>query len=98
MGFPAPGIRRRDLLAALLMGAAGLGRQSAFAEPDFPPDRALDRDIGGMIVIGFNGDSPDSPGARAVADWLRAGLVGGVIFFEDNLRNPDAVKALTKSF
>ena len=100
MGSPMraslPKIRRRDLLtAALLLPAlrAGIGR--AWAEPD---TGAPDRRIGDMIVVGFFGDAPDAPGARAVAEWLRAGLVGGVIFYEDNLPNPPAAKALTQFF
>ena len=79
--------RRRDLLtAALLFPAlrAGIGR--AWAEQD---PGAIDRQIGEMIVVGFVGDAPEASGAKAVAEWLRAGLVGGVIFYEDNLPNLD---------
>src|SRR5215472_10785942 len=57
------------------------------SEPTASGSFSLDRMIGEMIVMGFTGDHPASPGARAISTWLRDGLVGGVIFFEDNLRS-----------
>ena len=54
--------------------------------------------IGQMIIMGFRGESTDSPDARAIAGWLRAGLIGGVIFFEDNLPSPEQAKRFTDLF
>jgi beta-N-acetylhexosaminidase len=54
--------------------------------------------IGQMIVMGFWGTSTTSPGARAVLRWLRAGLIGGVIFFEDNLPSPQMARRFTSLF
>ena len=96
MRASSPNIRRRDFLtAALLLPAlrAGIGRALAEQEP-----AAVDRQIGDMIIVGFFGDAPETPGARAVAEWLRAGVVGGVIFYEDNLPNPAAARALIQFF
>ena len=92
-------INRRALLAAALGLAAT--PKTVLAEAAYPPlpDRkSLDRAIGEMVVIGFYGAHPAAPGAKDVAEWLRAGLVGGVIFFEDNLQSPEATKTLTKFF
>jgi beta-N-acetylhexosaminidase len=66
--------------------------------PTSPDGRALDQMIGEMIVMGFWGTDPASPGARIISSWLRDGLVGGVIFFEDNLRSPDAAIDLIQAF
>jgi beta-N-acetylhexosaminidase len=51
-----------------------------------------------MVVMGFSGDHPASPGAKAISTWLRDGLVGGVIFFEDNLGSPGAAIDLIHAF
>ena len=67
-------------------------------EPTAPASSSLDRMIGEMIVVGFTGDHPTSPGARAISSWLRDGLVGGVIFFEDNLRSPEGAMELIHAF
>ena len=47
--------------------------------------------------MGFWGADPTSPGARAISSWLQDGIVGGVIFFEDNLRSPEAATNLIDS-
>jgi beta-glucosidase-like glycosyl hydrolase len=60
--------------------------------------RQLDRMIGEMIVMGFWGADPTSTGARAISSWLQDGIVGGVIFFEDNLRSPEAATNLIHTF
>jgi beta-N-acetylhexosaminidase len=88
-------IRRRDFLTAALLIPAFSGMGRARASQNLS---TIDRQIGEMIIVGFHGDKPEAPGATAVAEWLRAGLIGGVIFFEDNLPNPSAAKALTKFF
>ena len=67
----------------------------AFAASD---SSQLDRMIGEMIVMGFWGADPTSPGARAISSWLQDGIVGGVIFFEDNLRSPEAATNLIRTF
>jgi len=59
---------------------------------------SLDRMIGEMIVVGFWGSDPTSSGARTISSWLHDGLVGGVIFFEDNLRSPKAAIDLMQAF
>jgi beta-N-acetylhexosaminidase len=96
-------IDRRGLLKAIF-GMLAATPQLALAES--PPtseggatDRsALDEMIGQMIIMGFRGDRTSSPGARAIADWLRSGLIGGVIFFEDNLPAPQEAKHFTDLF
>jgi beta-N-acetylhexosaminidase len=59
---------------------------------------SLDQMIGKMIVMGFWGSDPASPGAQALCRWLKQGVIGGVIFFEDNLPSPHAAMHLTQAF
>src|SRR5271169_4158708 len=90
-----------------LCAAAGLAATAAVppcpaAQPlERPPTSdklSLDRMIGEMIVIGFWGSDAASPGARVVCEWLRSGVVGGVIFFEDNLPSPRLASEIIQSF
>jgi beta-N-acetylhexosaminidase len=94
---------RRLVLASAFGLAADI-----FARPRLPVRRVetpttsdslpLERMIGEMIVMGFWGSDPTSPGARAISNWLRDGLLGGVIFFEDNLPSPHAATDLIQAF
>jgi beta-N-acetylhexosaminidase len=94
-------IDRRGLLMAITGMLAVRPRLGLAAPPaaEGGTDRSvLDEMIGQMIVMGFRGDSTSSPGARAIAAWLRSRLIGGVIFFEDNLSSPKEVKRFTDFF
>jgi len=95
-------IDRRGLLKVILGMLAARPRLAVAGNPpstEGATDRsALDEMIGQMIIMGFRGDSIKSPGARAIAGWLRAGLIGGVIFFEDNLPSPLEAKRFTNFF
>jgi beta-N-acetylhexosaminidase len=92
-------IDRRNLLLASL-GALGGGccPWQASAEAASPGLVSLDQMIGQMIVMGFKGAEPNAPGAQALAEWLRSGLVGGVIFSDGNLVSPQAAERLTRFF
>ena len=59
---------------------------------------SVDQLIGKMVVIGFWGSDPASAGVQAVCKWLKQGMIGGVIFFEDNLPSPQAAMDLTQTF
>jgi hypothetical protein len=98
-----PSIDRRIFLSAALgltttlMSAPRLASQSI--EPSIRSDKlSLDRMIGEMIVIGFQGSDAASPGVRVVCEWLNRGAVGGVIFFEDNLLSPHAIIDIIQAF
>lgn len=91
---------------ALIRRAAGLWALAACA---FAPSHAtaagptgdgqptLERMIGQMLMVGFPGRSPQSPGARAIAEEIKAGRVGGVILFRHNVGSLGEVRALTRS-
>jgi beta-N-acetylhexosaminidase len=83
---------------------------TALAEPPRPssaPARAqtpaeqgpsLEHMIGQMLIIGFQGQAPRDPGVRIVAEQLRAGKIGGVIFMSQNIASPQQVMGLTSLF
>lgn len=54
--------------------------------------------IGQMIMIGFNGTEPGDREVKALQQLAKKGELGGIIFFGYNLKDPDQVKALTRSF
>ena len=96
---------RRTLLSALF--SLGTSQSASICLAAKNPDPrsevgglslSLDQMIGKMIVMGFWGSDPASPGAQAVSLWLKRGDIGGVIFFEDNLLSPRTARDLTRSF
>lgn len=91
-------INRRALLSGSLASLVGL--RQAQAQPSELEDLErvpLGELIGRMVMMGFRGDAPESAGARACAEWLRKGTIGGIIFFDDNLRSPAQAKRLIGS-
>lgn len=95
-------LHRRDFLSSSLGLAGGiLAGYSSRADPTatkVASNPTLDEMIGRMVILGFWGSNPTAPGVQAVADWLKRGLIGGVIFFEDNLPSPSSAEQLTKLF
>jgi beta-N-acetylhexosaminidase len=103
MGVSGKSIDRRLVLSAAFgLAASVVARaRSAFVRTETSTasdSPSLDQMIGEMIVMGFWGSDPTSPGARAISSWLRDGLVGGVIFFEDNLPSPHAARDFIEAF
>ncbi|MCW6506597.1 glycoside hydrolase family 3 N-terminal domain-containing protein [Lichenifustis flavocetrariae] len=84
-----PDFDRRALIATL---AASLTLSATFGPATAQPDLA--QAAGSMLLMGFWGASPDSAGARAIADLLAAGRIGGVILFDENLASPSAARDL----
>ncbi len=92
-------IDRRNLLVTTLGVLGGsCCPWHASAEPAGQTLVSLDQMIGQMIVMGFKGSEPNAPGAQAVAEWLRSGLVAGVIFSDANLASPQGAQRLTRCF
>ena len=55
----------------------------------FCADASLDEMIGQMIIVGFNGNSVNARGFKNVIKDLNDGKISGIIFFEDNIKNPE---------
>ncbi|MGB2931495.1 MAG: glycoside hydrolase family 3 N-terminal domain-containing protein [Methyloceanibacter sp.] len=90
----------------LLTGLLGLALRADIgrtAEPDgletlrqmVEADELLDRMIGQMIMVGFQGDSERAAGVIAVRDQLAKGEIGGVVLYPDNIRSPRQLRLLT---
>ena len=62
------------------------------------PGPALEQMIGQMLIVGFEGQTPRDEGVRLVAEQLRDGKIGGVIFMSHNITSPQQVLSLTKLF
>jgi beta-N-acetylhexosaminidase len=54
--------------------------------------------FGAHLMIGFSGISPEDAEVRQIQQYLRDGLIGGVILFSHNIRNPTQVTELIQSF
>jgi beta-N-acetylhexosaminidase len=63
-----------------------------------PAVSALGRDIGSMLIFGFDGTSPGSRSAQALASALKMGWAGGVVFLSHNVGTRAQVTALTQLF
>ncbi len=63
----------------------------------FGAEVSLDEMIGQMIILGFNGNSVNSRGFKNIVKDLNSGKVSGVIFFEDNIKNPENLYKMTET-
>lgn len=91
---PAGGPTRRRFLAgaaASLVAAPALLRTS-------PADAAILGDVGEMLMVGFAGNSADSPSARTLATHIAMGRVGGVLFLTPNIGSRDKLAGLISLF
>lgn len=61
-----------------------------------PEASALERKVGQLIMIGFNGTSPTDPGVMAVSGQLESGRIGGVMLLRRNVQTPDQLTTLTR--
>src|SRR3989337_3789685 len=60
--------------------------------------RLLDAMIGQMIMVGFAGDNERDPGVVAVRDQLAKGIIGGVVFYPENISSPQQLRNLIAVF
>lgn len=93
---PAPGERR-------VAAAPGDAAPRAPTVPARAPERAdvspaLDKMIGQMLLIGFDGQTPSDANVQRVVRQLEAGQAGGVLFMSRNIASPQQVKTLTRLF
>jgi beta-N-acetylhexosaminidase len=90
---------RRQILISTLAALGEMGTPGHASADVTHADRvSLDQMIGQMIVMGFEGAETTSRGAVAIGDWLRQGLIGGVIFFDVNIESPQEAARFTRFF
>lgn len=61
-------------------------------------DEALNAKIGQMLMLGFQGKSANSAGAKRLAAQIKRGEVGGVVMLGYNFASQPAIKGLTRLF
>ena len=61
-------------------------------------DQELNNMIGQMLMLGFQGASAGSPGAKRLAAQIKRGEVGSVVMLGYNFKSKPAVKGLTNLF
>jgi len=93
-----PSLPQRDVATAAPGTTA-----SAPAVPARAPEREdssadLEKMIGQMLLIGFDGVKPSDAGVQRVVEQLEAGKAGGVIFMSRNIQSPQQVRSLTNLF
>ena len=89
--------RRNILLGIAGASAALVGADKARLAATAPTDqtRAL---TGELLIAGFSGSNAQSPSAQALAEQIRSGAVGGVVFVKDNVGDKDDVLGLVRIF
>ena len=87
----------KTLVAAGLisLGMALTNPVSAFEiEAKDEDARLLDAMIGQMIMVGFAGDDEREPGVVAVRAQLAKGIIGGVVFYPENISSSRQLRNL----
>jgi len=89
--------RRNFMLGVAGASAALIGADKARLAAAAPTEQA--RAIAAeLLILGFSGNNAQSPSALALAEQIRAGSVGGVVFVKDNIGDKDDVLRLTGLF
>lgn len=81
-------------LTALCLAALIVGANKTPAKAD----AELNKMIGQMLMLGFQGTSAKGTGARRLAAQIKNGEVGGVVMLGYNFKSKPAVKGLTSLF
>jgi beta-N-acetylhexosaminidase len=93
---------RRQLFKACCVAMTMLVPATLLAAPaharPVTRDEGLRKMYGQLVIKGFFGRSPRDASVRQVRKALEQSLIGGVIFFHKNIRNPKQVEALTRYF
>ncbi len=88
---------RRNLLLGVGAAAALVGADKVRRAATTPSEQT--RAIAGeLLIAGFSGSDVESPSARALAEQIHVGAVGGVVFVKDNVGDKDDVLGLVRLF
>lgn len=90
---PPRGETRRTVLRA----AAGVLAAPALLRAA-PAEAALASDAGSMLIIGFDGNAATGEAARGLADAVRFGWAGGVMFHRRNIGSREDFRGLVELF
>lgn len=87
-------INRRQWLA----GAAACSIAGSVSPAFARSEPTLEQMIGQMLLLGFIGSAPDTPGAQGVAEHLSNRRVGGVLFLRHNARSREGAEGSAALF
>ena len=79
----------KQLLLVLVLIGAGICNAGA---------ASLQVMVGQMIMVGFRGDHARSGGVKAVADAVKAGRIGGVIYLRNNISSLSETRSMNRLF
>lgn len=91
-------IRVGLILLTVLVALAALPRLEA-NQANGPALLARDKliqQVGQLIMVGFVGTNPASPGFRRVIDDLEKGVIGGVLFLGENITSRSELEAMVQ--
>ncbi len=77
---------------------AGLAAAIAFLAAHPVSAETIEKMAGQMILTGFQGDSVDDESVLALAEDIRNGRVGGVMYLKQNIKDFDSVTAINRLF
>jgi len=89
--------RRGETRRTVLKAAAGVLAAPAILRAG-PAEAALAPDAGSMLIVGFDGNTAASEAAIGLADAIRRGWAGGVMFHGRNIGSRDDFRGLVDLF
>ena len=92
--FPERASREAAVTPVATGGAVNLAQTAPPAEADV----RLGTMIGQLIMVGFEGVSPDEAGSKAMAEQIKSGRIGGLLFTGRNIQSPGQIRSLTGVF
>ncbi|HEY7646508.1 MAG TPA: hypothetical protein VH858_15820, partial [Hyphomicrobiales bacterium] len=96
-GLPPPFPERALREAAVTPATGGAVNLAQTAPPD-EADTRLGTIIGQLIMVGFEGVLPDDAATKAMAEQIKTGRIGGVLFTGRNIQSPSQIRSLTGAF
>jgi beta-N-acetylhexosaminidase len=89
---------RREATAPVLPQSVPVALNLAHTIPAAEQDPALGKIIGQMLIVGFQGATPDESWPRQVAAQIESGKIGGVLVMKHNIQAPPQLAKLTAVF
>ena len=86
-------LRIAPFLLHLVITSCGPALPALAKDSCQPP--AIERQVGALLLIGFSGTTPDSPGVLELRSEAEAGRIAGAVFMGYNIENPTQVRRLT---
>ena len=97
-GLPPPFPERASREAAVTPVSTGGAVNLAQTAPPDEADARLGTIIGQLIMVGFDGVLPDDAASKAMAEQIKGGRIGGLLFTGRNIQSPSQIRTLTGAF